>query len=88
MADEDSIEVQDALSHDELIVERFVLVVIYYATGGATWSNNSTNFLDSSNKTCLWKYDDGSGRGVGCNEEGSVVILVLSKFPNPRLYSF
>ena len=81
MADEDSTDLQDDLSDDEL-VERFVLVVIYYATGGATWGNNRTNFLNSTRSTCSWK-DDGSGRGVGCNDEGSVAILVLSKFPNP-----
>jgi Leucine-rich repeat (LRR) protein len=86
MADEDSIDLQAELSDYEL-VERFVLVVIYYATGGATWLHNRANFLDSSSKTCLWK-DDGSGRGVGCNEEGSVVILVLSKFPNSSTISF
>jgi hypothetical protein len=79
MADEDSTDLQAKLS-DNKLVERFVLVVLYHATDGASWSNNR-NFLTPSWNICSWK--DGGGKGVdGCSGEDSVVILSLRKFRN------
>ena len=79
MAETDSASGQADLSSDQL-VERFALVMLYYATGGINWSDQ-VNFLSPSSDICNWK---GQGdRGVlGCNDEGSVVRLGLCKFPD------
>jgi hypothetical protein len=84
MADADSTDLQAELSDDEL-VERFVLVVLYYATDGdATDRTNKwgfqANFLTPSLNICSWK---DSRRGVyDCNGKDSVTTLRLGKFPN------
>jgi hypothetical protein len=81
MANIDSIDLQATLSDDEL-VERFVLVLLYFATGGASWSDQA-NFLIPSLNICSWNRNVDFIRGVlGCNDEGSVVRLDLCKFPN------
>jgi hypothetical protein len=83
MANIDSTDVQDRLSDGEL-VERFVLVLFYFATGGENWADQYL-FLSPSLTSCLWNKNTdfiilkGS---VGCNDEGSVVLLDLRKFPN------
>jgi len=80
MANIDSTDLQNALS-DEALVERFVLVLLYYTTGGANWSDQ-TLFLTPSLDICSW--NTGSlFQGVSeCNDEGSVVQLPLCKFRN------
>ena len=79
MVNIDSPDLQATLSDDEL-VDRFVLVLFYYAMGGASWIDQAS-FLSPSLNTCSWK--TGSSRGVlGCNDEGSIVKLDLSKCPN------
>jgi hypothetical protein len=75
MADNDSTDLQSTLSDDEL-VERFALVLLYFATGGRSW------FLTPLLNTCSWNsIGEGTILGVGCNAEGSVVTLDLCKLP-------
>jgi hypothetical protein len=94
MAYSDSTTLQSALSDNEL-VERFALVLLYFATGGRTWLDQA-GFLTPLN-TCSWNsIVDATARdikvGFDCNEgctrelgvecnEGSVVTLDLCKFP-------
>jgi len=79
MANIDSIDLQDTLSNDAL-VERFVLVLLYFATGGANWSDQFL-FLSPSLDICSWNL--GFLLGVfECNDEGSVTELGFCKFLN------
>ena len=78
MADNDSASGQADLSSDQL-VERFVLVVLYYATGGINWPYQG-NFLSPFSNICNWQ---SQATGVlGCNDEGSVLRLDLCKVPD------
>jgi hypothetical protein len=91
MAYIDSSALQSTLSDDEL-VERFALVLLYYAAGGESWSDQ-VDFLNPLLNTCSWNsivdsiqyrqqvVDGTRVLGVGCNNEGSVVTLDLGKFP-------
>jgi hypothetical protein len=77
MTNKDSTDLQFTLSEDEL-VERFVVLVFYFATGGESWSDQA-GFRIPLTETCSWN----SGElGVVCNNEGSVVEFVLRKFPH------
>ena len=79
MANNDSPQVQSKLSNDEL-VERFVIVDLYFATGGASWFEPA-NILIPYLRTCAWDGSEFDATSV-CNEEGSVLRLDLGKFPN------
>jgi hypothetical protein len=80
MTNNDSTDLQSTLSVDEL-VERFVLVLLYFATGGESWEDQA-GFLIPFNTHCSWN----SGElGVVCNDEGSVVTIDLRKFPIHQL---
>ena len=76
MANIDSTDLQSKLS-DDALVERFVLVLFYYTTGGANWRDQKL-FLSPSLDICSWN----PGPPDECNDEGSVVELVFRKFPN------
>jgi hypothetical protein len=82
MAKNDSTVLQDTLS-DDALVERFVLVLFYFSTGGANWSNQA-RFLSPSLNICSWNsLVNTFNVGVSvCNNEGAVERLSLSKFPN------
>ena len=82
MANDDSTDpLHFTLSDDEL-VERFVVVLLYFSMKGANWINQA-RFLSPSLNICSWNSTIDITIGVlGCNEVGSVVRLVLSKFPN------
>jgi hypothetical protein len=75
-------DLQSPLSHNWL-VERFVLVLFYFSTDGASWLDQA-GFLTSSLNTCAWNSIVGlfGPIGVGCNDEGSLDSLSLCKFPN------
>jgi Leucine-rich repeat (LRR) protein len=81
--DNHSTDVQSKLSDNEL-VERFALVLLYFATGGESWLDQA-GFLTPLINTCSWNSNGEitSVLGVGCNGEGSVVTLDLCKFPKP-----
>jgi hypothetical protein len=85
MVDNDSTDLQSTLSDDEL-VERFALIHLYFATGGASWLDQA-GFLTPLLNTCYWNsiavdsFGETRGLGAGCNDEGSVVTLDLCKFP-------
>jgi hypothetical protein len=78
MIDSDNTTLQSTLSDDEL-VERFALVLLYFATGGGeSWLDQQAGFNTCSSNS------NGDGTrvlGVGCNDEGSIVTLDLCKFP-------
>ena len=85
LAEEDGLEVYPAES--ELLVQMYALAVIFYATGGDTWTENS-HFL-SNMSVCHWKkrdeddYDDYSYSCVGtdCTDGNSEVnTFILDKF--------
>jgi hypothetical protein len=83
MADNDSPDLQSTLSDDEL-VERFALVLVYFATGGGSWLNQA-GFLTLILDTCSWNsiVDGSRVLGVDCNDEGHVVTLDLCKCLKP-----
>jgi hypothetical protein len=84
MATIDSTDPDRATLSEDEVVERFVLVVLYYATGGGVaWKGE--RFLFPSLKTCDWQiigWPDRSSGGFHCNGKGSILTLDLSKFPN------
>jgi hypothetical protein len=58
-----------------ILVERYALAVLYYATNGEDWSNE-LNFLSASS-VCEWTK---GGKGVAaCNEDRLVVSLIIGK---------
>jgi hypothetical protein len=79
MTNSDSNDLQSTLSDDEL-VDRFVLVILYFATNGESWWDQA-GFLRPLNSHCSWNSGFGRfERGVVCNDEGAVVTLNLCKF--------
>jgi hypothetical protein len=71
MAYSDSITLQSTLSDDEL-VERFLLVVLFFATGGESWRHQA-NFLTPSLKTCSWgRIVDGCSWRLECGRLGCI----------------
>jgi hypothetical protein len=56
------------------LVERYTLAVLYFATSGEGWGDQS-NFL-SATSVCLW---NNGLRGAVCNEDGMVDVLRLRK---------
>jgi hypothetical protein len=76
MTNDDSTDLQDTMSDDEL-VQRFALILVYAAMGGGYWLNLPPCSVD----TCSWnQIVNGYTIGVGCNDEGSAVTLFLSEF--------
>jgi hypothetical protein len=57
-----------------MFVERYVVAVLYFATGGEGWGGQR-NFL-SATSVCKWNNEE---RGVFCNEDDVVVALNLGK---------
>jgi hypothetical protein len=75
----DSTDLQSTLS-DDALVERFVLVLLYFSTNGESWEDQA-GFLNSLNAHCSWKSGAELSRTfLDCNKEGSVVALGLCKF--------
>ena len=63
-----------------LVLDRYALAVLFYATNGWGWSNPSTNFL-SSLSVCEWKWEDNiTNMGIECDEQGRVISLSLGEF--------
>jgi hypothetical protein len=60
-----------------IIVERYILAVLYFATSAAG-ELNVLNFLNASSSVCEWNTGNG-GRGVFCNGDDLVVALNLCK---------
>jgi hypothetical protein len=79
MTNADSNCLLSAMSDDEL-VERFVLVVLCFATDGERWLDQA-GFLNPLNARCSWNsWNCGELSGVVCNEEGLVLALDLGEF--------
>jgi hypothetical protein len=63
----------------DMIVGRYAMVVLYFATDGPNWLQQ-LNFLSNSS-ICDWQATIEFENGVQCNEEeGSVVLLTLGKY--------
>jgi hypothetical protein len=62
------------LNSTPTLFERYILAVLYFATSGEGWGDQS-NFL-SATSVCDWNNDL---RGAVCNEDGMVVDLRLRK---------
>jgi hypothetical protein len=70
LANEDTVVLDlDSSPSVVLVVERYVLAVLYFATNGEGWEQG--NFLSSAS-VCEWN-------NVLCNEDDSVVALLLGK---------
>ena len=83
LAEEDGLEVDPAVS--EVLVQRYALAVIFYATGGETWIDKA-HFL-SNMSVCHWNerdeddYDYSKNLGTDCTDGNSEVnTLSLGKF--------
>ena len=65
-----------------ILVERYVIVVLYFATNGEGWEDQS-NFLSASS-VCEWNngpsaQDPLAFRGILCNKDYLVVEIILGK---------
>ena len=58
-----------------VIIERYIMVLLYYSTKGTMWSNQY-NFLDVTTSVCKWK--DNYGKGIWCNSQGYVNEISIS----------
>ena len=85
LAEEDGLEVDP--SDSEVLVQRYALAVIFYATGGDTWIDKA-HFL-SNMSVFHWNeleeddydYDYFSYLGTNCTDDNSEVnTLILGKF--------
>ena len=78
MADLDTLALDLDTADTKAVVQRYVMAVIYYSTGGEAWPNQ-LNFLSGEHE-CLWflKAFDGDQKtirqyGITCNEEGTTI---------------
>jgi hypothetical protein len=60
---------KEPLNHD-LVVQRYVLAIIYYATNGPLWTNN--NWLNGGECRDEWT-------GIKCNSQNQLLSLVFGK---------
>ena len=58
------------------LIERYVLVLIYFHNGGPYWTN-SYNFLNANLSVCEWNSGKDSSEGVFCDDSGNVIDLIL-----------
>ena len=64
-----------------LLIERFILALLYFATGGPESWENDFDFMTTNSSICDWppvketKRED--ARGVVCDSRGSVVAILL-----------
>jgi hypothetical protein len=95
IADEDlrDVDIPDSTEYDVAFrfVQRYILAVLYYATGGADWKFD-VGFLATRNE-CSWSFllradqavpasgNDSWVMGVGCTDEGEVNRIFLRKYP-------
>jgi hypothetical protein len=74
LANEDTAVLDLDSSPTVILVERYVLAMLYFATRGEGWGDQR-NFL-SATSVCEWNMLE---KGVFCNEEDLVVALDLRK---------
>jgi hypothetical protein len=74
LANEDTALLDLDSSPTVILVERYVLAMLYFATSGEGWGGQR-NFL-SATSVCEWNMSE---IGVFCNEEDLVVALDLRK---------
>jgi hypothetical protein len=78
---EDPAQMMTLMMQDEtrslsnIFVERYAMAVLYFATDGPTWLGQ-TEFLGNSS-ICDW---DDLSNGIGCNDDGSAVVLSICRF--------
>lgn len=59
------------------VLQRFALVTLFFATGGASWLGDRFNFLSGAH-VCEW--NNGFGAGVTCGKPDQVTEVVLRKW--------
>ena len=69
-----------------ILIDRFIIVLLYFATNGPNWIRQH-NFLKNSS-VCEWNDFDSSGNeslGVMCDGDGSVIMINLSTLIKPAM---
>jgi hypothetical protein len=64
----DALALDPTVKSSSELTERYIAAVLYFATGGESWSSKY-NFL-SGVSICSW--NDGGANGIGCDESGHV----------------
>ena len=59
-----------------VVIERFIIVLLYFSTGASTWTNQA-NFLSSSS-VCSWN-DIDRELGILCDDENHVIEVSMCK---------
>ena len=81
LASEDPAELDARTTDPQVVIDRYVLALLYIMTGGPSWDND-LNFLSNSS-VCEWKatYTIASDfKGVKCNSAGAVEYVSLGKW--------
>ena len=60
---------------DIMIQERYLLMLLYFATSGPEWLNQHK--FSTGSQHCQWTLDNGDN-GISCNEAGHVTWIILS----------
>jgi len=79
MLTSDSVSVTETSS--EILKERFIVSLLYFATGGATWTEQVKFLSDSS--VCNWNNSEENDElmvGVGCDLQSRVKQIVLGMY--------
>jgi hypothetical protein len=77
MTMQDATQSSSSSSSSMMIAERYVMALLYFATGGPNWLTQF-NFLGNSS-ICDWN-DDTSKLGVSCSSQGAAGVIELGKF--------
>lgn len=78
--DEAALDVPSSTDYDEAFqfVQRFVMAVFYFGTGGPNWTYD-LNFL-TGDSVCAWSDTDDKGTwGAQCNDQGEVSGIYIRK---------
>ena len=75
--DETYIDIRNLRS---ILLERYAILVLYYATGGHTSWFGSLNFLNKTASICEWNDLVEFDGGVLCDDQGSANALAICKF--------
>ena len=80
LASEDPAELDARTTDPQVVIDRYVLALLYITTGGPAWDDD-LNFLSNSS-VCEWKTTDSTindFKGVKCNNAGTVDYVTLGK---------
>jgi hypothetical protein len=80
-----SISASSRMDVSTMLLERYSVVLLYFATDGATWLN-SLDFLSHKTSVCQWRSLQSSGEdalGIHCGSDGSVIKVKLGTYRCP-----